>query len=1410
MIQSLCTDIVVTLGHFLWQASLVGVGCYLCCLAMAKRSASARYLVFTTGMFCLPLLVIPTFLVVSSRQQDNPGRGQPNNASSLSVNQSVGLDLIAQTPKLTSSTRQKRSPTEAPTFSTVSERGIEPTSTQPDAKSNAMAPKGALTTWSHVIVLLYGWGVLTFLIRLAIALRGGYRLKTESQLADDPLLVRIVMEQSMRIGLRSVPVIRYCVHVVSPTVVGIIRPTILLPAAYVTGLQPAQLTAVITHELAHIRRHDLLIHLIQRMIESLFFFHPVVWIISREMDREREICCDESVLSAGHGRTEYAGALIRAAELGLLLTKQNSSKESSFSMAASGNKDSQFQERVERLMSPSARSSRIRLGEVGWLVVVAFLCIGPMFLLLLQTPVEAEKPLQNQHQPAHQIQSPTSKVKNSGEADGAEEVDANPKSATEVGRSAHKTAAAIDASRRFYLRCRNVSFNDRALSTPDDAPLPNLLRALDTPIDPNKAYPHETELGWDEQHFIESTLPTGGQNAQEHWGTREAAGERNGTASERRHVLQANASELWQHIMLSNPNFILMTRHEFWWGDNGSGRQILAGTDVPPSMAEYTRLPDEQFDGELCGVVESLSRKERMWIGKKSGLIRGYGLIDATMNKQVHQLDIVAAIAGKRFADWKEYREWYATISDQISQQQKWEISAAWAKSLDWTTKKLTLLIRFRDYREVAPGIMWPFREDRAGGTMKNGKFIYHKTTCETVEIAFDRDLKDRIEKMQPKAGEHVQDQRFHEYVDYKYSSNRTTADILKLVDEKHETLAQDQLRIERKTKPYDSMLGKPAPQIPLNANQNWVGGKVPNLAGKPYLIRFWADWSSPCERDIPVLQQFVNAGGVLVGLHPKADADKVMQAMRQSGLTHPTYIAKQSSPYYRPTIGAFPAPFFPYYLLVDGTGNVAAHGFLSDENFDLLAKHRDLLDGRALSNAETTNADVAMKPLQDAPEPTEVAPELMEIQILVTYKGTPVSGASAVPEYLGGRGGNEATGLEPKLTNEKGIATFQVKQRYGEDHKTRAVHVEVLHPAFCRRYEHNAPIENGMVKISLTKGFRVLAGGIDAETQLPLEDLFAGNGYHNGQWTRQDDGRLLSPMLSYNNYGHAFRLVRVRDENAIGFSDVVSVRPRRRQRQALLTKIPVYQPISLSGELDATATRPIRNGRVMIVARGTKLESGKRKTIYGTDWVDWTPINTDGTFQFKVLPRNSEVELLAICDGFVSSSTSAQGMMGIGITPGMYLGNLQPAKVRLETDDKEIRLKMRPTSVARVRLLDPNGKAVQGAKVLVRSHHSWRCSLGYPVFQNLRTIDRLLGRKQGVSRKPANGITNQNGIATLRNMIPSSYMVTVQHPTLEMRPNPHTPQVRDVDVPFPNNKDNEVTIKLVPKGTTHVLNAGQ
>jgi beta-lactamase regulating signal transducer with metallopeptidase domain len=159
------------------------------------------------------------------------------------------------------------------------------------------------------IVALWGAGVLVLSIRYL----GGWRVVRRMDRSARPLLDADVSSRLARL-LRRMRVTRpvrllESAMVEVPTVVGWLRPAILLPAATIAGLSPEQLEAILAHELAHVRRHDYLASLLQSAVETVLFYHPAVWWVSHRMRVERELCCDDEAVAACGNPIEYARAL---------------------------------------------------------------------------------------------------------------------------------------------------------------------------------------------------------------------------------------------------------------------------------------------------------------------------------------------------------------------------------------------------------------------------------------------------------------------------------------------------------------------------------------------------------------------------------------------------------------------------------------------------------------------------------------------------------------------------------------------------------------------------------------------------------------------------------------------------------------------------------------------------------------------------------------------------------------------------------------------------------------------------------------------------------------------------------------------------------------------------------------------
>src|SRR5580658_3688912 len=170
----------------------------------------------------------------------------------------------------------------------------------PDARGSAGWTLSAAESQRLLPVVVAVWllGVLAFSIRLFGGWRFAARLRSTAHPAPAewrPTLERIAAQVDVPLS-RARLLVSSLVSV--PTVIGWLRPAILVPFESLTGLSFEYITALLAHEMAHIRRHDYLASVLQSIAEAVLFYHPAVWWISEQIRAERELCCDDLAIAA--------------------------------------------------------------------------------------------------------------------------------------------------------------------------------------------------------------------------------------------------------------------------------------------------------------------------------------------------------------------------------------------------------------------------------------------------------------------------------------------------------------------------------------------------------------------------------------------------------------------------------------------------------------------------------------------------------------------------------------------------------------------------------------------------------------------------------------------------------------------------------------------------------------------------------------------------------------------------------------------------------------------------------------------------------------------------------------------------------------------------------------------------------
>jgi beta-lactamase regulating signal transducer with metallopeptidase domain len=299
-----------SLLHFLWQGAAVAALLASLDLLLERARPQVRYLLAAAALLLMLLLPVATFEALT-----------------------------------------RPAPVEAAGITAASLDAAWPVWSPPPT---ALAPMDLRRRIEPLLPVLVGAWCLGVLL-LSLRTVGGWALVRRlrrTRLGPVPLPVRKTVDRLVLALRVSAPVRLYQSALVEvPTLLGWLRPVILLPASALTGLTPSQLELILAHELAHVRRADYLVNLLQTAVETLLFYHPAVWWVSHRMRVEREHCCDDLAVGACGNVVPYARALADLEGL--------RAGPAALAMAAAGG--SLFA-RIARLVGPPPHLSRASRG----------------------------------------------------------------------------------------------------------------------------------------------------------------------------------------------------------------------------------------------------------------------------------------------------------------------------------------------------------------------------------------------------------------------------------------------------------------------------------------------------------------------------------------------------------------------------------------------------------------------------------------------------------------------------------------------------------------------------------------------------------------------------------------------------------------------------------------------------------------------------------------------------------------------------------------------------------------------------------------------------------------------------------------------------------------------------------------
>ena len=279
------------------KATVILVSALGITIAMHRTSATARHLVWLVtlgGLLLVPALtawsplklaILPaTSWDVHDSRAGQPAAGPANDARNETIMTAPdGASIAANSAR-----QQIPTPTTGGGASTL--------------------PTLALGGLS-LAVTIWGAVVLGILISLAWAGMSVRRIVRHARPLDSPDWVTPLFEIADRIGLDDAPRLLQSTEAKMPFACGIAKPTIVLPAES-EGWTLDRRRAVLLHELAHVRRHDLLGHTLGRVVCAVYWFHPLVWTAAKRLRSESERACDDLALACGTRATDYAEHLL--------------------------------------------------------------------------------------------------------------------------------------------------------------------------------------------------------------------------------------------------------------------------------------------------------------------------------------------------------------------------------------------------------------------------------------------------------------------------------------------------------------------------------------------------------------------------------------------------------------------------------------------------------------------------------------------------------------------------------------------------------------------------------------------------------------------------------------------------------------------------------------------------------------------------------------------------------------------------------------------------------------------------------------------------------------------------------------------------------------------------------------------
>ena len=318
-----------TLLHSLWQFTLVGFIMIFLNRTMRQVRAVSRYWILAVGLLSMPLISIATYQLVK------PEMVQATSSFSKTADRIAGLDEV----------------------SSVSKQELQ----VPEVLGRQWISKNGI-----YVFLFWACGILVFGLRMLIGQLQLLQLRAWGQVQIESDWQKKMRGLVLQLGISRHVHLAESHLVKEPITFGFLKPIILFPVGLINALTQQEVEAILWHELAHIKRHDYLFNLLQSLLETIFFYHPVLWLLSKEIRKVREECCDDLVLKEGLDPMVYAESLLHLARL---INAQNNQ----FVMSTNS-LNGAISTRIKRLFSPTSTPARHK-PFTALIAVLMILCL---------------------------------------------------------------------------------------------------------------------------------------------------------------------------------------------------------------------------------------------------------------------------------------------------------------------------------------------------------------------------------------------------------------------------------------------------------------------------------------------------------------------------------------------------------------------------------------------------------------------------------------------------------------------------------------------------------------------------------------------------------------------------------------------------------------------------------------------------------------------------------------------------------------------------------------------------------------------------------------------------------------------------------------------------------------------------